>query len=166
MKRVSLLSAALLLALGAAVAAGELLTIQLREATVRSGPKHFRPVVGTVKYGERIEVLKKEDGGWLHVRLPDQRTGYLHETATTEKPLPKLAPGTAGTQPGSVSRDEVALAGKGFNPQVERQYREDHRELEWAFQRVDYMEQRRVVDRAELERFLSEGQLGEQGRTQ
>lgn len=160
-----LLIAALAVSLPAAiVAASDLMSVKLREAAVRAGPKHFKPVVATLKYGDQVEVLSNKDG-WLEVRLPDGRRGFLHESATTDKPLPKLPAGAEGTQASGVSREEVALAGKGFNPQVERQYRTDHRELEAGFAKVDAME-RRWVSAAELDMFLTEGKLGEAGRHQ
>ena len=58
----------LLLAPLAALAAGDFLTVKLREASVRTGPKHFKPILVTLKYGEKVEVLDSKDG-WLEVEF-------------------------------------------------------------------------------------------------
>ena len=141
--------------------AGGMQNVKLREATVRSGPKHFKQAIATVHYGDRLEVLDEKDG-WLRVRTPGGAVGFLHATAVTPEPLPTRPPDAAAVAR-QVSGDEVALAGKGFNPQVERKYREQNPNLAEGFARVDALEARRV-DPAELERFLAEGSLGEYGR--
>jgi hypothetical protein len=148
--------------LGGAVIAAELVHVKVREATVRTGPKPFKPSVATVRYGERVEVLDEKDD-WLQIRIPGGVTGYLHKSAVTDEPLPALPPGPPpGGPPGSVSRDEVALAGKGFNPQVEAKYREQNPNREEMFRLVDAME-RRDVPAEEIERFMRDGRLGEYG---
>jgi hypothetical protein len=160
-----------------ALAGGDTKSVQLREAAVRAGPKHFKPLVATLAYADKVEVVSGPDAGWFAVRLADGRTGYMHETALTDAPLTRVAAG-AGTQGGgqdevaaggkgfapahvgAASQDEVALAGKGFNPQVEKQYRADHRELEEGFRKVDLLSKRRVSD-ADERRFLADGKLGD-----
>jgi len=81
--------------------------------------------------------------------------------------LPLLAP-TAGwgqlTLPGLLtgtpvkqsSSDEVALAGKGFTPEVETGYRSKHPEMDFA--QVDKIESFKV-DPATLQAFIKEGDL-------
>src|SRR5205823_5833031 len=92
--------------------AGEMLNVKLREATVRAGPKHFKPVVAVVRYGEQVEVLSSKDG-WLEVVAPHGEKGFLHESATTDKPIAKAAADAEGTSGGG-ARDETSMAGKGF----------------------------------------------------
>jgi len=112
-------------------------------------------------YGDRVEAIEEANGGWLRVRLPGGATGWVHETAVTDEKLLPL-PQAGGVPRGSVSQDEVALAGKGFNPQVEAKYREQNPSREELFRLVDAME-RRDVPEAEMEAFLFEGRLGEHG---
>jgi hypothetical protein len=167
-------TAAGVLLLAGGVAASELVNVKLREATVRSGPKPFKTAVGTAKFGDRLEVTGKQEG-WLEVKLPDGKTGFLHESATTDKPLTKTAAG--GGTSGGGSRDETAMAGKGFRkmgggsaedaaladspfgPKGEKAYRTKHPEVEPKYAQVDGIE-KRSVQAAELEKFLSEGKLG------
>ncbi len=115
-------------------------------------------MLATLKYGDPVEVVSKKEG-WLDVKAGGKR-GFVHETAVTERKLPKVAPGSEGTQSTTVSRDEVALAGKGFNPQVENEYRAGKPELNDEFALVDAME-RRAVAPAELEQFMDAGKLGD-----
>jgi hypothetical protein len=52
--------------------------------------------------------------------------------------------------------DEVALAGKGFTPEVESAYRQKHPEMKFA--QVDQVEAFKVDD-AQLNAFIREGGL-------
>ncbi len=54
------------------------------------------------------------------------------------------------------SSDEVALAGKGFTPEVENSYRAKHPEMNFAL--VDRIESFRVAP-AKLQAFIKEGDL-------
>jgi hypothetical protein len=67
--------------------------------------------------------------------------------------LPGLITGTPVKQSSS---DEVALAGKGFTPEVESGYRAKHPEMD--FGQVDKVESFKV-DPAALQAFIKEGDL-------
>ncbi len=67
--------------------------------------------------------------------------------------LPGLITGTPVQQ---TSSDEVALAGKGFTPEVENGYRAKHPEMDFA--QVDKVESFKV-DPATLQAFIKEGDL-------
>ena len=67
--------------------------------------------------------------------------------------LPGLLTGTPVEQTKS---DEVALAGKGFTPEVEKGYRAKHPEMNFAL--VDKVETFKV-DPATLQAFIKEGDL-------
>jgi len=67
--------------------------------------------------------------------------------------LPGLITGTPVQQ---TSSDEVALAGKGFTPEVESGYRAKHPEMDFA--QVDKVESFKV-DPATLQAFIKEGDL-------
>lgn len=67
--------------------------------------------------------------------------------------LPGLITGTPVKQ---TSSDEVALAGKGFTPEVETGYRAKHPEMNFA--QVDKIETFKV-DPATLQAFIKEGDL-------
>jgi len=54
------------------------------------------------------------------------------------------------------SSDEVALAGKGFTPEVESSYKQKHPEAKYA--EVDQVEAQQVAA-AKLQAFITEGGL-------
>ncbi len=157
------LAAVALCGAGAAVAA-DVLQVKVREAKVRSAPKHYKPAVDTVKYAEPVEVLATDAGaqGWLKVRTPRAHEGYLHESAVTDEDLPEPKAGSEFGAAGGVSQDEVALAGKGFNPQVEKKYRDKNPDLEGAFAEVDRMEKRKIEE-SDLDAFFQQGKLLDYG---
>jgi hypothetical protein len=82
--------------------------------------------------------------------------GWVHGSAVEEPSFSLTARRTAGT---GTTADEVALAGKGFNEQVEQQYRQTT-DLDYTW--VDRMAAMKVSE-AEMEQFLKQGKLGEFG---
>jgi hypothetical protein len=70
--------------------------------------------------------------------------------------LPNLSGLLTGTPVKETSSDEVALAGKGFTPEVESSYRAKHPEMNFA--QVDRIESFKV-DPATLQAFITEGEL-------
>ena len=70
--------------------------------------------------------------------------------------LPSLPGLITGTPVKQSSSDEVALAGKGFTPEVENGYRSKHPEMDFA--QVDKIETFKV-DSATLQAFIKEGDL-------
>lgn len=50
---------------------------------VREGPGSFHEVLVVVKEETPLTVLDRQDG-WIHVRLPDERTGWIAETSVDE----------------------------------------------------------------------------------
>ena len=118
--KIRLLAALFAVSAGAAVATP--LSVQVRNCRVRATPSQLGRVVDTVEYGEVINagVLQK---GWYPVTTTDGKKGWLHESVLSKKPIAMQA-GTTDAATG-VSSDEVALAGKGFNEQVEAKLKAD-----------------------------------------
>ena len=103
------------------LAVAEVVTVTTRENAIRSACQFFAPVVATVAAGDALEYIDS-DGDWVQVAFQGKR-GCIHISAVREE---RIAFGglTADGGSGSVSDDEVSLAGKGFNPEVEAKYRE------------------------------------------
>jgi uncharacterized protein YgiM (DUF1202 family) len=131
-------------------AAAATFTVTVEEAKVRKRKQHFAPVVASVRYGDKIKAGDSEDG-WYRVTAGGA-SGYLHESALGTK----LAQAKAGKWEGgaSASADEVTLAGKGFNENVEKAYRGRHADLDFAG--VDAMQKRKLTDEA-LTKFMESG---------
>ena len=101
----------------------------------------MRRIVGYSKSARYLLAL----GLFLPLLAPTAGWGQLN--------LPGLITGTPVQQ---TSSDEVALAGKGFTPEVETGYRSKHPEMDFA--QVDKIENFKV-DPAALQAFIKEGDL-------
>lgn len=113
---------ALLLAVTAGVALAAPLSVQVRNGKLRATPSQLGKIVATVDYGATVEAGAPQNG-WYQVTTADGKTGWLHESALSKKPVAMRA-GTSDVATGA-SSDEVALAGKGFNEQVEAKMKAD-----------------------------------------
>lgn len=145
---------ALLLSAGLLMAATSL-KVRVKSTKLRRSPKFYASSMATLRFGESLEKLSEQDG-WIHAQTSAGATGWIHSSAVT---TPKFTVTAQRTAQEETSADEVALAGKGFNEQVEQEYRKST-ELDYTW--VDRMDQM-VVTEAEMERFFREGKLGEYG---
>ncbi len=121
-------AACLMLASAAAFAADQpKMSVTVQEVKVRATPSALGKIVGTLVYGDRVTVLDQPAGSpqtWRKVNMPEKGIqGWVSLSALTEKEI-KLQAGSQTAQTGA-SSGEVALAGKGFNEEVEKQYKAD-----------------------------------------
>jgi hypothetical protein len=157
-------SARYLLALGLALALlvpalcwGEVLKVSQPNQSLYPDPDFSSTPVGTVPVGAELNV-ERQAGDWYKVEY-DGKTGWINRQAF---PAPAAAPKFSlgglltGTPVKQTSGDEVALAGKGFTPEVESGYRAKHPEMNFA--QVDKIESFKV-DPATLQAFITEGDL-------
>jgi hypothetical protein len=137
------------------------MSVQVREGQLRAAPSFLSPVRELIPYTERVRVLT-EQGDWMQVqRTTSPSQGWMHQSALTRKKLAITAGERQATQ--GVTTDEQALAGKGFNPQVESEFR--NRNPQANFAAVDTMEKRETTP-AQLQRFLVEGGLVKNNQTE
>lgn len=113
---------AVLLVLSAGMTFAASMSVQVQTSKLRATPSQLGRVVATVKYGEVMQVESSQKV-WYAVTTPDGKKGWLHESVLSKKPIAMRA-GTTDAAIG-VSSDEVALAGKGFNEQVEAKLKAD-----------------------------------------
>ena len=135
------------------VGAADTVRVITRENAIRSDCRFFAPVKAKVRYHDQLTVFGKS-GDWYRVGFKGIK-GCIHKSAVEEKGF-RLG-SLAGTG-GKASSDEVSLAGKGFNPQVESSYKGKHPELD--FRTVDVIEGYKVPTE-ELDEFLRSGGLTE-----
>ena len=128
------------------------LKIQVREIQVKSAPNYLASSVGTLGYGAPVSI-EGEDGNWYRIVSP---AGFIPKNSTG-KSAANVESGQRYAATG-VTHDETALAGKGFNPQVEGQYKRSDASLAAAYQTVDRVEAIRVSD-GELSSFITQGKL-------
>lgn len=125
-----------------------------RENALREDCRFFSPVRKKVLLNDIVEIVAKE-GDWLKVRFKGV-AGCIHKSAVDEKNVDITAV-SASKSPGATG-SEVALAGKGFNPQVEKSYREKHPDLD--FRAIDTLEASRPSDDT-IRKFISSGGLNQ-----
>jgi len=134
----------------AQVSRGGTLYVSVRSLPLKSGTGWFARTNGTLEYGAQVTVLQVS-GNSVEVRSTANPsiTGW---SASANFSTRQVVSGTSST----ATAREVALAGKGFNAEVEQSYRGGHQELNYAG--VDEVE-RITVNENELLRFLEEGRL-------
>jgi len=140
-----------------AVLLAENLIVKVQTTSVRKEPKFYSPAVATLVAGETITQISAQ-AGWFKVKTSKGVEGWIHSSAVQSKSFTLAAiDKSLKTQ---ATAEEVALAGKGFNKQVEEEYKSRNKEL--SFAEVDRM-LRIIVKTEELRKFLENGKLGEFG---
>jgi hypothetical protein len=153
MNRNHLITASLFLLTMASGVSAETVSVITRENTVREDCRFLAPAKARVQYGDQLEVTARE-GDWFRVKFRNAK-GCIHKNAVTESTVPLKDVSGKGY---GASSDEVALAGKGFNPEVEKAYRGKHPELD--FNAVDSIEGYKVAEES-LKAFISAGGLNQ-----
>jgi len=141
----------------ALAAASQIMSVQVKNGQIRKSPSFLGDVLATANYGEQVEVTAQQ-GAWMQVRKTGGVAGWMHQSALTRKPI-VMNSGGAPVATGA-SGDELALAGKGFNADVEAKFRAENKMLDYAT--VDRMERQKVSPQ-DIRGFLIEGGLVEEG---
>lgn len=129
---------------------GDTLYVSVDTTPVKAGTKIGAKVIGNIEYGDIVSVIS-ENGKWIEIELKGNSKikGWVSASALTKKKI--ISSGN------KVSADakELALAGKGFNAQVEKIYSESGN---GNYNAVDEMEKTEVPIN-ELILFIEDGQL-------
>jgi len=136
---------------------GEVLKVTQPNQSLYPDPDFATPPVASVPAGAEVNV-ERQVGDWYKVEYQGQsgwinRQAFPAAQAGSKMSLKGLLFGAPVKQ---TSSDEVALAGKGFTPEVESAYRSKHPEMNFA--QVDRIESFKV-DPASLQTFIKEGDL-------
>jgi hypothetical protein len=150
MKRLVLFSVLCLLGIGALSAQSKTMYVTAKTIEVKSSTTFFSDTLGTVSYGAPVSVLQ-EYGRWIKISSldPPVISGWVAAASLTTKRIIV----SAGTT--SASANEIALAGKGFNQQVEDVYRQNGT---LNYDAIDAIEALQIPNR-QLFAFLQEGRL-------
>lgn len=135
----------------------ETLIVRVQSTSLRQSPRFYSPVVLALKAGEKVEKVSSQEG-WVQVRTSGGIVGWVHSSAVEVQKFSLLAMDKSLKTQASAS--EVALAGKGFNKQVEESYRAKHGDINFLW--VDKMLQIKIPAERVLE-FMKQGKLGEFG---
>jgi uncharacterized protein YgiM (DUF1202 family) len=144
----------LLVGVAATTSAAESMSVQVKSGSIRTSPSFLAKIVAQVQYGDRVAVLSQSNG-WAEVKIASSGLqGWIHASAlTTEKIELRAGEGNVAQ---SASSDELALAGKGFNAQVEKEYKAKNPKVSFAW--VDKMEKMTVSDET-IREFIQIGGL-------
>lgn len=154
MRRLVLSGVAIAIAITGSVlaATARRMSVQVRDGQVRSAPAFLSRVLTTVPYTEQVSVLE-EKGDWSRVQTGTIE-GWMHKTSLTSTKL-KLS-GDGADAKLAVSTEETALSGKGFNSDVEKQFKERNEKVDFAD--VDKMEKIKIPVETVLT-FLNDGNV-------
>jgi hypothetical protein len=161
MKRCLWLCAALFVGAAASAAAADqkVMSVTVKQTEVRATAGYLGKVLGVLAYGDKVTIVDQpaDAKGWVKVTGPDKKlTGWVNLSALTTKEVKLTA--DAGVQQ-SASSGDVALAGKGFNADVEAKYKEEQK-LDYTW--VDKMQAVQVPPET-VAAFLTQGGLTEGG---
>ena len=133
---------------------GQSLTVTKKETKLRSAKRLLSKPVADLREGDKLVASAGKDGAWVPVTFGDKR-GFVHESDVSTKADVRLS-GQGVRENYTVS--ETAAARKGFNPQVEGEYRKQNPDLNAAFAKVDVI-QERTVREEDVAAFLRTGGL-------
>lgn len=150
--KLTAIAACVVLAAATVWAALGVMSVQVKTGQLRANPSFLAPPVATVAYEDKIEVLQQQ-GDWYEA-VKDGKKGWIHQSALASKKI-GFGAGGSNAQTGA-SGEELALAGKGFNADVERQYKASNRNVDFTW--VDRME-KMTVQPPEMVTFLQQGDV-------
>lgn len=131
----------------------ETASVITKENAIREYCKFFAPVKARIRYLDTLEILSSE-GDWFRVKFKAVE-GCIHRGAIEKKVVTGSGLPFSRKSPG-LSESEAALAGKGFNPQVESSFKQKHPEMKYHL--VDTIEKFTMSDR-DLSQFMTTGGL-------
>lgn len=140
-----------LVLLAAAGTSAATMSVQVKTGQIRATPSFLGTIVAPVAYGDRVDVVL-EQGEWMKVSTTQGKEGWIHNSALTKKRIVLQAGGKDVA--GAASSDELALAGKGFNSEVEGEFKAANKDIDFTW--VDRMEKWKV-DIKEMQKFLEDG---------
>lgn len=127
------------------------MSVQVQSGQLRATPAFLGKIVGTVAYGAQVTPLQSK-GDWTQVKTSSGQQGWMHKSALTTRKISMSSGGSAAKS--GASSGELALAGKGFNSDVEREFKAKNKDLN--FGAVDRMEMVRIPAK-EMAAFLQAG---------
>jgi hypothetical protein len=144
----------ILLLVPALCLAGETVKVKVQRTSLFDQPNFFSRTVATLQFGDELE-MQEVVKDWAKVRFGKQK-GYVHQSALTSTKVDMKTMLFSSSSSTEASQDEVALAGKGFTPEVEKNYGKAHPEMNYAL--VDEIE-RFNIDPNSLRSFIQRGGL-------
>ena len=122
--------------------------VSAKTAAVKSSTWFFASTKGTLQMGDQVSVLQV-NGNWAEVRSSanSSLTGWTQTSNLSSRQIVSSSTGA--------SASEIALAGKGFNQEVENSYKSDGKSNYADVDRTEAI----VVSQEDLYKFVTEGRL-------
>jgi hypothetical protein len=147
MKRLFLMTAfALFTGALACAQSGNTMYVAIKSAPLRDSTGFFAKTLKQLAQGESVTVLRNVNNKWVQVRAGGSVTGWVSMSGLSSKRVTG-----AGY---SASVREIALAGKGFSPETEMEYKKNGLD----YSGVDSMEKITVAPN-DLLKFINDGRL-------
>ena len=118
--------------------------VSVQSVSVKDSTGFFAKELGNLPLGTEVTLLRDE-GKWSEVRAGNL-SGWVASSSLSAR---RVAASNS-----TVATTELALAGKGFSPDMEVEYRKSGLD----YSRVDSME-RMVISTEDLRQFVTEGRL-------
>jgi len=134
------------------VTLAERMNVQVQEGQVRATPSFLGTVVAKLAYGASVEA-QPDQNGWTQVQTAAGQQGWMSTASLTMKKITMTA-GAGGAS--GASSDELALAGKGFNSDVEKEFKKQNPNVNFAT--VDRMTKIKIAPQ-EMQTFLADGSV-------
>ena len=162
MKKIAIFPIVLIMVglLGPAVQAAEQkqMSVQVKNGAVRSTPSFLSKIIAKLNYGDQV-VVTEEQSSWSKISLSGVYShGWIHSSALTSKKI-VIKPGAADVEK-AASDDELTLAGRGFNAEVEKEFRTQNPDVDFSW--IDRME-KLTVSQDQIQEFIKAGGLNPQG---
>lgn len=137
------------------VMAERIMAVQVKQSQIRATPSYLGKILARMSYGEKVSIIS-ERAGWYKVKkmTVPAVVGWMNASSLAN-PRVVLKAGDKTVQ-GKTTTEEVALAGKGFNASIEKDYEKSKSNLDYTW--VDKMEKISPTPE-EVTAFLVEGNL-------
>lgn len=132
---------------------GDQVAIAVQNQNIYPMPAFYASPTEPVTYGT-LATIDEIQGEWYRITTSDSEDGWIHETAVTGA-IQTSSSGT--TASGEVTTDELMLAGRGFNADIEESYAGSNPQLDYTL--VDEIESSWEVTSEQLYDFLVQGNL-------
>ena len=132
----------------AQVSKGGTAWVSAKTAAVKSSTWFFASTKGTLQMGDQVSVLQV-NGNWAEVKSSanSSLSGWTQVSNLSSRQIVSSSTGA--------SASEIALAGKGFNQEVENAYKSDGQSNYADVDRTEAI----VVSQEDLYKFVTEGHL-------
>lgn len=127
------------------------MSVQVRNGQLRATPSFLGKIVTAVAYADQVSIVATQ-GEWKQVTNAGGKSGWIHQSALSAKKIVIKAGSEDVTT--TASGQELALAGKGFNSDVEADFKSKNKNVDFSW--IDKMEKIKVTPNEIIE-FLNAG---------